>query len=245
MENCKKFILMINQAICTDGLVDHLLCPIKHCLNGVHISEVTKFLAENPSWTTHAIELVDLFDTTHPLIILPQFSIVTSYFDVYSPSIADYENEGIPKIHLTAKKELWDPSTSECSERETQMLNHQAQINFLSTSARAPVFVCTVFSYSLAYDAADVMDNDNHATALKAQIQISTVLIGMVIKPSIDPIVLAKRWGITLEKAQIFIQVATQRDIRTMLYHSLDMIFASTVSRRGNRCEQVYATDFK
>ena len=135
-----------------------------------------------------------------------------------------------------------------------------------ATAARGPVFVSAVVSYSLAYDATDVMDNDNLATALEAQIQISIVLIGMVRKPSIDLIVLAKRWGITPEKAQKTIQATTQRGIRTMLHPSLsrwfrtndrnllyhclahpifsDMMFASTVSRRGNKCAQVYATDF-
>ena len=41
----QTFILMINQAIWIDGLVNHLLCPMQSCLNGVHISEVPKFLA--------------------------------------------------------------------------------------------------------------------------------------------------------------------------------------------------------
>ena len=146
------------------------------------------------------------------------------------------------------------------------MLDHQGQISIPATAARGPVFVSAVVSYSLAYDATDVMDNDNLATALEAQIQISIVLIGMVRKPSIDLIVLAKRWGITPEKAQKTIQATTQRGIRTMLHpllsrrfrtndrnlryqhlaHSIfsDTMFASTMSRRGNRCAQVYATNF-
>ena len=60
---------MINQAICIDGLVNHRLCPM-HChLNGVQINEALKFLAETPSETTHAIELVQPFDAAHLLII--------------------------------------------------------------------------------------------------------------------------------------------------------------------------------
>ena len=85
----------------------------------MHISEVCKFLAEIPNETTHAIELVDPFDTAHPLIIPLQLSSATSYFDVYSTSIADYENEDIPMIHLTAEEPPWDPLTSEYSEKET------------------------------------------------------------------------------------------------------------------------------
>ena len=56
---------------------------------------------------------------------------------------------------------------------------------------RGPVFVSTVVSYSLAYDAPDVMDNDNLVITLESQIQIIISLIGMVRKPSIEPIVLA------------------------------------------------------
>ena len=34
----QKFIFMINQAICIEGLDNHLLCPMQCHLNGVHIS---------------------------------------------------------------------------------------------------------------------------------------------------------------------------------------------------------------
>ena len=73
-------------------------------LNGVHVSEVPKFLAESPSETTHVIELVDPFNAAHPLIILLHLSGVTSYFDAFSPGVAEYENEDILKIHLTAEE---------------------------------------------------------------------------------------------------------------------------------------------
>ena len=119
-----------------------------------------------------------------------------------------------------------------------------------------PVYVSSVISYALAYDAADVMDNDNLATALSAQIQISIALIGIVRK-----IVLAKRWSITPEKAQKTVHTTTQRGIMTMLPPSLsrlfrtndrkfrhhclahtvfsDTMFAIAMSRRSNRCAQV------
>ena len=107
---------------------------------------------------------------------------MTTYFDVYSPSITEYENEDVPKIHLNAEEHPWDPSAEEYSHREPQMLDHQGQSSTPVTVARGPAFVTTVISYSLAYDAADVMDIDNVATALSAQIQVSVVLIGMVQK---------------------------------------------------------------
>ena len=118
-QSAKKFILVINQAICIDDLDNHLLCPMQCHLNGVQISEVLKFLAENLSETTHAIELVGPVNTAHPLIIPIQLNGVTSYFDVFSPSVAEYENDDVPKIHFTAVETPWDPSTSEYSEQET------------------------------------------------------------------------------------------------------------------------------
>ena len=116
---CQNFILMINQAIIINSLENHLFCPKQCCLNGVHISEVTKFLDESPSMTTHTIELVNPSNVTHPLLILLQLSGVTSNFDVYTPSSEKHENDDIPKIHLTAEEHLWDPSTKEYSEGET------------------------------------------------------------------------------------------------------------------------------
>ena len=99
----QKYILIINQAICINGLDNHLLCPMQCCLNGgMHISDIPKFFAKSPSVTTHAIELADSFDVIHLLITLLQLSRVTSNFYVYSLSIAECENEDIPKIHLTA-----------------------------------------------------------------------------------------------------------------------------------------------
>ena len=98
---------MINQAICIYGLKSYLLCPMQCHLNGVHISETPKLLAEIPSVTTHAIELTDHFDEAHLIIIPLQLSRVNIYFVVYSLRIAKFENEDIPKIHLIAE-EPWD-----------------------------------------------------------------------------------------------------------------------------------------
>ena len=73
-------------------------------LNGVHISEVSKFLVDSPSKTTHAFQMIDPFNAAHSLVIPMQLSSVTSYFDVCSPSIVEYKNEKNPKINLTAEE---------------------------------------------------------------------------------------------------------------------------------------------
>ena len=104
---------MINQAICINGLENHSLCPMQCYLNGVHISEVPTILAECHSVSTHAINYTYPFNAAHSLIILLQVSNGISYFDVYMTSLAEYENEDIPKIHLTVEELPWDPSTKE------------------------------------------------------------------------------------------------------------------------------------
>ena len=74
-------------------------------------------------------------------------------------------------------------------------------------SARGPVYISAIVSHSLAYDKADVMDSDNQAIALSDKIQINIPLIGTVRKQSVEPIVFAKRWGTTPDKAEETIQV--------------------------------------
>ena len=123
------------------------LFPMQHCLNGVHINEVPKFLAESHIVTIPTLELTDPFDAAHSLIIPLQLSRVSSSFDQCSPNIAEYENEEIAKINLTAEEAPLDPSTNKYSERETHMLDHQGQISISSTVTRGPVYVSTVILY--------------------------------------------------------------------------------------------------
>ena len=49
---------------------NHLLCPIQCYLNDLHIREVPKLLADYPSETNHATQVINLLDAAHPLIIL-------------------------------------------------------------------------------------------------------------------------------------------------------------------------------
>ena len=211
----QKFISMINQTIYIDGFINHLLCPLQCHLNVVQISEFPKFLGNNPSETTHALDLVDPFDALYSLIIRLQLTGVTSYFDVYSPSVAKYENNDIPKTYLTAEEPPWDPSMNEYSERETNMLDHQGHISIPATAARGSVFVMQ-FSHT-------------HWLTMLLMLWIMTILQlhlqPRFRKPSVEPIVLAKRWGITPEKAQKTIQATSQRGIMTILYPSLSRRF--------------------
>ena len=85
----------------------------------------------------------------------------------------------------------WDPPTNEYSECESCILDHQDFTVLPFTLEMGPAFISAIISYSLMYNAVDVMGDDNVATALSAQIQISIALIGSVEKPSVERIVLA------------------------------------------------------
>ena len=108
-------------------------------------------LADSPSMTTIGIQLIHSFHPAHPLIIQLQFSSLTIYFDMYSSSIAEYENKDIPKICLISEEFPWDPSIEEYSECQTCTLDHGDQIIIPAKVANWPVFVSIVFVISLAF----------------------------------------------------------------------------------------------
>ena len=67
------------------------------------------------------------------------------------------------------------------------MIDHQGQTSILAIEAWVPIYVSAVVSYSLSYDANDIMDKDNLVIALSAQTQIIIPMIDMVRKPSTEP----------------------------------------------------------
>ena len=58
--------------------------------------------------TTHDIQVEDPLNAVHLLINYLKLQGVTSYVDVYFPSIEEYENNDMPKIHLTAEELPWN-----------------------------------------------------------------------------------------------------------------------------------------
>ena len=71
--------------------LDHyLFCPMQCHMNGVLIHEVLKFLAPIPKETTHAKQIVNPFDATHPIIIPLKVNRVNSQLDVRKPTQEEY-----------------------------------------------------------------------------------------------------------------------------------------------------------
>ena len=67
------------------------------CMNGVLIDEVPKFLAPIPIETMHAIQVLNPFDATHPIIIAIKISGVISYVKVRTPTQNEYEDQNISR----------------------------------------------------------------------------------------------------------------------------------------------------
>jgi len=115
---------------------------------------------------------------------------------------------------------------------------------------------------SLSSDLVDVTDDENFHQVLTSKVMISSV--GNV--APIDPQTLAARWMISLDRAKHTVVMTTQRGVRTCLNPTLsrrfltndrmlrykglphtvftDTMFASTVSRQGNKMAQIYSTSF-
>ena len=68
----------------------------------------------------------------------------------------------------------------------------------------------------MAYNAIHVIDDENFACALEANIQLRIFQIGTVRKTSIEPM----EWGITLGKLQKTIRNMTQCGMRMMCHRS-------------------------
>ena len=66
--------------------------------------QVPKFLADSNGETTYASQLIDHLNTALLFIVPLLLQGVTSYFDVYYPIIAEYDDNEVPKIHLTAEE---------------------------------------------------------------------------------------------------------------------------------------------
>ena len=71
-------ILMINQAILVPEMDHCLLCPMQCRINGVEINEVPCFLNQDPTNSTHPIQITNPTNAVDPYIIPLQLEGVVS-----------------------------------------------------------------------------------------------------------------------------------------------------------------------
>jgi len=92
-------------------------------MNGVAIHEVLKFLTTNPTASTHSILIANPTDDVHPYTILLQLEGVVSYFEYSLPTSAEFEDDDIPHLELTAVTLAWDPYDKDFASLEESHLD--------------------------------------------------------------------------------------------------------------------------
>ncbi len=132
-------------------------------LNGVSVNDMPKFLVKNPMVNDHTVIILSNTDDSSLLIPLMLHGI-TSYFPVRAVTLSEYKSDVIPKFHLTAEAQMWDPSLSSYSLQEECMLNFRGQIVSTVTSTRGQITMqvnATSSSLVTSYCVVDATENDN------------------------------------------------------------------------------------
>jgi hypothetical protein len=195
-------ILMVHQAIHIPTMENNLLCPMQIRMNDAKVSDIPKFLADNPTDETHAITFKD----DEATFIIP-FSLdgVTSVFPTRKPTMDEYNN-GI-RFDLTYESPIWDPHSPTFAERETNMVGTDGLMPDNIQPARKPI--------TLAGLQTEHMNLGQHLASHAVSAMTTTA------EPGMSPARLAKNWGIGLETAKQTLKVTTQRGVRTVLHPSL------------------------
>ena len=184
-------ILLINQAILVPEVDQCLLCPMQCRINGVVINEVPRFSTSNPTTSSHSIVIADPTDDAHQYTILLQLEGVVSYFKYTLPTSAEYNDENIPHLELTAECPAWEPYNDDFPLQEESHLDFRRH---LISAARSDGPCCEaeqgdryanmdceeephwkLSPVSLQYNTAVVHDDDNLGVALEASVQVSSV----------------------------------------------------------------------
>ena len=152
-------------------------------INGVEINEVPKFLMANPTTSSHSITIADPTDAVHPYTIPLQLEGVVSYFEYSLPTSAEFEDNDIPHLELTAATLAWDPFDKDFASLEESHLDFRGHLISAARSDGPHCFAglgthladangveephWKLSPVSLQYAAADVTDNDNFGIALE------------------------------------------------------------------------------
>ena len=193
---------------------------------------------------------------------------LTSDTLTWDPSCSRYEDQ---EEALLDHRGEFNPPEIDTSMRGPKLvinsLTSQILLEDSDTSMRGPKLV--VNSLTSHHPLVDITHNDNFATVLQSKVNVSATQSGGVrsnAKKSVDAPTLARRWMIPENRARQTVQQTTQRGVRDIINPTLsrryptndrwhryprlphmaftDTMFAGTRSKRGNKCAQLFATDF-
>jgi hypothetical protein len=165
-------LLVINQAIHIPHLDHHLLCPMQCRVNDVTVDEMPKFLALDPNETMHALTLTDPDDPSQ-LVTLPlQLWGVILLLNVRTLTVDQFNDQTIPRLHLTSETLTWDPSTTTYTDQEAAMMDFTGVVE---TRTRVWGKFPAVIHAMATSDLIDITHDNHFAQALLAQVVISPI----------------------------------------------------------------------
>ena len=71
--------------------------------------KVPRFFTSNPTTSSHSIMIANPMNDVHQYTIPLQLEGIICYFEYALPTAAEYENEYIPHLELTAERPVWEP----------------------------------------------------------------------------------------------------------------------------------------
>ena len=145
-----------------------------------------------------------------------QLSRIAIYFSVRKPTKAEWEDDSITKIELTADDTVWDPTSSEFSDQEAVTMNYRGEVIKREATERVNFFINSV---GTCFDAADIKDDKHFGLALENEVSVSRVgVLNSTTKPKVDYLIMINNWGIFTEIAKRTLQFTNQSDIRNVLH---------------------------
>ena len=258
----KTHILRINNALYIKNMKVNLIPPFLMRLNGIVIDECPKFLAIEPDDNTHSITVKDE-NIRIPLNLIG----IVSYFPSRKPERSEMIHDQM--IDLTPRYEDWDPHDKTYRDQEENMVDFEGKIrpvkqrNQHSDDLRVDEYHHQVSCMVLS----QVSNMLNVGELCKT---IAGLGISSVISKDSRGFVTAERlselWGISKERAEKTLHNTTQLMRRTPGHPSLirryktndrmlrykridtdifmDTYFSSVESLRGNKCAQLFVSEF-
>ena len=272
-------LLIVHQGLHVPHLSYSLIPPFQMRENDVIVNDRPKFQTKDPTEDDHAIiiERDDLSKYRIPLSLRG----VTSTIDVRKPSESEVADDSLERFELTYETPEWEPGTERFKELESRL---ETEVRLRpstgdSTSISAVGFAkphrslnvternaISTYEHEASQQAAvmasisSIYCDDLLVRNMRDKCCVSAVTSSNVAK-GISAELLARNWGIPLERAKRTLQVTTQKGIksrpeilvrrfktndRMLRYNRLgckmftDTLESGTLSKRGNKYGQVY-----
>jgi len=225
-ETGETFMLILHQAILVPKMRVNLLSPMQLRDNGIRVNDEPKHMVPNPTDEVHAIT-ISLGNADEKLIIPLAYRGVTSYFPTRRPTAEEYENSDLShRFELTAEDHEWDPDTKQFELQEAAMLDSNGRLKDETVPDGNSRRILASFHSSTNKSSANVEPEVDFGLALEYWRKVGPTRTSRSLKafrsgersPNIDPRVLAKRWGISLESAKKTLKATTQKGVRTILH---------------------------